>query len=292
MRLTDLWKTNPKPTLSFEIFPAKTPKGAENLERVIDDLKALDPNFISVTFGAGGSTREGSLALLKKLTQEKNLPVVAYFAGYGLGPEEIVSVLDKYRETGIETLLVVRGDPPQEESFRPHPASFLHASDLLSFIRPRYDFCLGVAGYPEGHREAPSREADLENLKRKVDLGADYIVTNYCYDNRFFFDFAERCQFSGIRIPILPGIMPVYSIKMMDMLAEICGATIPEGLHRGIAALPEGDQEALAAFGIDFALEQCRELIRAGLPGIHLYSMDRSPSAMGIVRALKQEGLL
>jgi methylenetetrahydrofolate reductase (NADPH) len=162
MRVIDLWKTSRKPTLSFEIFPAKTPKGAENLERVIDDLIKLGPDFFSVTFGAGGSTKEGSRELLRKLKQEKHQEVIAYFAGYGLGPEEILSVLDQDRNLGIENVLVVRGDPPLEEDFQPHPESFPHASDLLNFIRPRYDLCLGVAGYPEGHREAPSREMDLE----------------------------------------------------------------------------------------------------------------------------------
>lgn len=292
MRLTDLWRTSQKPTLSFEIFPAKTPKGAENLERVIDDLKGLDTDFFSVTFGAGGSTKEGSRELLKKLTQEKGQEVIAYFAGYGLGPEEVLSVLDQNRESSIENVLVVRGDPPLEEDFRPHPESFPHASDLLTFIRPRYDFCLGVAGYPEGHREAPSREADLENLKRKVDLGAEYIITNYCYDNRFFFDFVERCRALNICVPILPGVMPIYSVKMMELLAEICGASIPEGLRKGIEALPEGNREAMVNFGIDFAIGQCRELLKAGMPGIHIYSLDRSESAMPIVRALKKEGLL
>lgn len=292
MRLTDLWKTKQKPTLSFEIFPAKTPKGEENLDRVIDELKTLAPDFISVTFGAGGSTRAGSWELLKKLKQEKGLETVAYFAGYGLGPDDFTAVLDGDREAGAENVLVVRGDPPQEEGFQPHPESFPHASDLLTFIQPRYDFCLGVAGYPEGHREAPSREKDLEYLKRKVELGADYIITNYCYDNRFFFDFFERCQALGIQVPILPGVMPIYSIKMMDMLAEICGATIPEALRRNLEAIPPNDRETLIRFGIDFAVDQCRELLRAGMPGIHLYTMDRSESVLGIVQKLRQEGWL
>lgn len=292
MKLTDLWKTTKKPTLSFEIFPAKTPKGAENLERVIDDLKGLEPDFFSVTFGAGGSTKEGSRELLKKFKQEKHQEVIAYFAGYGLGPEEILRVLDQDRDLGIENILVVRGDPPQEEGFQPHPESFAHASDLLSFIRPRYNFCPGVAGYPEGHREAPNRETDLDYLKKKVDLGAEYIITNYCYDNRFFFDFVERCRALNIHVPILPGVMPIYSAKMMDLLAEICGASIPEGLRKGIEALPEGDREAMVSFGINFAIGQCRELLKAGMPGIHIYSMDRSESAVPIVQALKLEGLL
>lgn len=292
MRLTDLWKTSKKPTLSFEIFPAKTPKGVENLARVIDELKGLEPDFFSVTFGAGGSSKEGSRELLKKLKQEKQQEVIAYFAGYGLGPEEIQTVLGHNRDLGVENVLVVRGDPPQEEGFQSHPESFSHASDLLTFIRPRYNFCLGVAGYPEGHREASSRETDLEYLKRKVDLGAEYIIANYCYDNRFFFDFVERCRALNIHVPILPGVMPIYSVKMMDMLAEICGASIPDGLRKGIESLPEGDKDALANFGIDFAVGQCRELLKAGMPGIHIYSMDRSESAVPIVRALKKEGLL
>ncbi|MBN1546488.1 MAG: methylenetetrahydrofolate reductase [Syntrophaceae bacterium] len=292
MKLTDLWATIKKPSLSFEFFPAKTPKGVENLDRIIDELKSLRPDFVSVTFGAGGSTREGSLELLKKLRREKDLETVAYFAGYGLGPDEITTVLEGNREAGVDNVLVVRGDPPQEEGFQPHPESLPHASDLLSFIRPRYDFCMGVAGYPEGHREATSRERDLAYLKLKVDLGADYIITNYCYENRFFFDFVERCQSLGINVPILPGVMPIYSIKMMDMLAEICGATVPEALRRDLEAIPEGDRAAMVRYGIDFAVNQCRELLRAGVPGIHLYTMDRSDSVLGIVQTLKQEQLL
>lgn len=292
MKLIDRWKTGQKPTLSFEIFPAKTPKGEENLIRVITELKTLAPDFVSVTFGAGGSTRAGSLDLLKKLKVDQDLETIAYFAGYGLGPDDITAVLEGDREAGVENVLVVRGDPPQEEGFQPHPVSFPHASDLLSFIRPRYDFCLGVAGYPQGHREAPSREQDLAYLKLKVDLGAEYIITNYCYDNRFFFDFVERCRSLGISVPILPGVMPVYSIKMMDMLAEICGATIPPALRQDLEAIPEGDRETMVRYGIDFAVNQCRELLRAGVPGIHLYTMDRSESVLGIVRTLKQEGWL
>lgn len=292
MRVTERWKGNKKPSLSFEIFPARTLKGMENLVRVINELITLEPDFFSVTFGAGGSTKEGSLDLLKKLRQEKDLDVIAYFAGYGLGPEEIVAVLDKNQETGVENILVVRGDPPQEEGFLPHPESFPHASDLLAFIRPRYNFCVGVAGYPEGHREAPNRDKDLDYLKRKMDLGAEYIITNYVYDNRFFFDFLDRCRAWKIDLPILPGVMPIYNIRMMDMLAEICGATIPSKLRKGLDALPEDDKEALSDFGIEFAIGQCRELLQAGVPGIHLYSMDRSDSAIKIVQTLRKEKLL
>jgi methylenetetrahydrofolate reductase (NADPH) len=162
----------------------------------------------------------------------------------------------------------------------------------MAVIRPKYDFCLGVAGYPEGHVDAPSLEKDIEYLKLKVDRGAEYIITNYCYDNQFFFDFLERCKMAGINVPVLPGVMPIYSVKMMKMLADLCGATITDELRRGIDDLPEGDKEALLSFGIEFAARQCRELIEADVPGLHIYTMDRSKSSVGIVDRLRSEGLL
>ena len=180
MKVTKLWSTGRKPTVSFELFPPRSPKGADKLENTIDALAGLKPDFVSVTFGAGGSTREGSRQLVEKLQNEKKLEVVAYFAGYGLGPEDISAVLDDYQELGIENVLVVRGDITREqEDFKPHRQSFGHASDLVAFIRPRYDFCLGAAGYPEGHIESESKDKDLEYLKLKVENGAEYIMSNY-----------------------------------------------------------------------------------------------------------------
>ena len=292
MKMTEIWKANLKPTLSFELFPSRSQKAAETFDKTIDELANLKPDLVAVTFGAGGSTREGSRQLVSKLKAEKGLEVIAYFAGYGLGPDQITAVLDSYRMIGVDNVLVVRGDPPREGRFERNPESFPHASDVLTFVRPRYSFCMGVAGYPEGHIEAESKEKDLEYLKLKVDQGAEYIIANYFYDNRYFFDFVERCRALGIGIPILPGVMPIYSIKMMETLAATCGATITEGVRRGIARLPEGDKEALSMFGIDLAVSQCVELLKAGTPGIHLYTMDRSESAIGIVNRLRAEGLL
>ena len=292
MKLTELWKTRTKPTISFELFPARTAKGAGKLETTIDELADLKPDFVSVTFGAGGSTREGSHQLVRKLKEEKNLEVVAYFAGYGLSPGEITSVLDDYQALGVKNVLVVRGDPPHDENFQPHPESFSYANELMAFIRPKYDFCLGVAGYPEGHIDAVDKEQDLGVLKLKVDQGAEYIVTNYCYDNQYFFNYVERVRAAGIDLPILPGVMPIYSIKMMENLASLCGATITEEIREGIAGLPEGDKEALLKLGVDFATRLCSELLEAGVPGLHIYTMDRSPSATGIVQALRSSGLL
>jgi len=293
MKLVDLWDTSQKPTLSFELFPARTSKASERLVHSIEALTDLNPDFVSVTFGAGGSTREGSHQLLRTLIQDFNLLVLGYFAGFGLSPDEVHSVLDSYKILGVENILIVRGDEPRQlEGWQPHPDSFSYASELLSFVKPSYNFCFGCAGYPEGHIEAESKAVDLEYLKMKVDNGAEFIITNYVYDNRYFFDFLEHCQAAGIDVPILPGIMPVYSVKMMHMLAELCGATIPEKLQKGIEALPENDNDALQQFGIEFAVEQCFELIEAGVVGLHVYTMDRSSSTAGIVSQLRAKGML
>jgi methylenetetrahydrofolate reductase (NADPH) len=292
MKIIDVWNSSEKPTISFELFPARSEKGAFSLEKTIDTLAALYPDFVSVTFGAGGSTRGGSRQLIHKLKREKGLDIIAYFACYGLSPDDILSVLDDYQEIGVENVLAVRGDEPREEGFEPHPDSLEHASDLVTFIRPRYDFCLGVAGYPEGHIDAASREKDLEFLKLKVEQGAEYIITNYCYDNEYFFSYVQRCQAAGIDVPILPGVMPIYSVKMMNMLAGLCGATITDEIHQGLATLPEDDKEALLEFGIEFAYRQCVGLLEYGVPGLHFYTMDRSASTKAVVERLRGEGLL
>ena len=292
MKVTDIWKSKQKPTISFELFPARTPKAAENFEKALDELIALKPDFVSVTFGAVGSTREGSYQLVEKLKKEKGQEVIAYFTGYGLGPEDITSVLDDYQALGLDNILVARGDAPEVEGFKPHPQSLAHASDILSFIRPKYSFCMGATGYPEGHIECESKEKDIEYVKLKVDNGAEYIICNYFYDNQYFFDFVDRCRAIGVNVPIMPGVMPIYSIKMMENLAKLCGATIIDKIRQGIAALPEGDTVALGNFGIEFAVDQIKGLIKAGVPGLHIYTMDRSISTVGIVNRLRSEGIL
>ena len=292
MKITDLWASTDKPTLSFELFPARTEKAAANLERAIDALAALNPDFVSVTFGAGGSTREGSYQLAKSLIQEKGLDVITYFACYGLSPDEIIAVVEDYQALGVENILAVRGDEPRDTDFEPHPDSFAHATDLMAFLRPRFDLCIGVAGYPEGHIDAASRDRDMEYLKMKVELGAEYIIANYFYDNAYYFDYVERCRAIGIDVPILPGVMPIYSVKMMEMLAGMCGATITDELRQGIEKLDLDEKGALTAFGIDFAAQQCAELLAWGAPGLHIYTMDRSASTVGIVNRLRGERLL
>ncbi len=292
MRIVDLWKPGKKPTVAFEFFPAKAPKAEANLAKTIDALAGLRPEFATVTFGAGGSTREGSRTLAERLKREKGLEVVAYFAGFGLGPREIASVLEGYAAIGVENILVVRGDPPRDPDFRPQPDSLSYASELLAFIRPRFSFCLGAAGYPEGHVQAPNLERDLDFLERKVESGAEYILTNYFYDNRFFFHYVERCRARGITVPIIPGVMPVYSAKLTETLASTCGASLPDALRRTLAELPAEDRQAALNFGIEFAAAQCRELLAAGVPGLLFYTMDRWESAAEIIRRLRGEGVI
>ncbi len=293
MKVTDIWKSKNKPTVSFEFYPAKTSKQVENLSKTIDVLPELKPDFVSVTFGAGGSTKEGSYQLLKKLKKEKNLEVIGYFACYGLGPDEILSVLDSYREMDIENILAVRGDPPPNNAeFTPHPQSMLHATNLITFIKQKYNFCTGAAGYPEGHIECEDMNKDLDYLKLKVDNGAEYIICNYFYDNNYFFKFIEQCRKRGINVPIIPGVMPIYSIKMMKTLAGICGATITDKVQHDLNALPKDDKKSILNFGIQFATKQCTELIKAGVPGLHFYTMNRCASIKEILFRLRNDGLL
>lgn len=291
MKITDLWSQAERPTLSFELFPAKTDKAAQRLDKAIHELAALEPDFVSVTFGAGGSTREGSYQLLEKLMTEHGLETLGYFAGYGLGLDEITSTLDSYEHLGIENILIVRGDVPRDdEEFTPHPDSFQHANQLLEFVRPKYNFCIGVAAYPEGHIEADSLDKDMGYLKLKVDLGAEFIITNYAYDNRLFFDFVARARRAGIDLPILPGVMPIYTEKMTRFLAKLCGATITPEIKQGLAGIAEDDKSAVLQFGIDYAYQQCKGLLDAGVPGVHIYTMDRSKSVVEIIARLREEG--
>lgn len=293
MRLTDVWNSRGKPTISFEFFPGRNEKAVGKLDKVIDKLAALEPDFVSVTFGAGGSTRDGSRELVEKLMHEKRLAVLPYFAGYGLGPDDLTAILADYRDLGTENLLAVRGDAPQGDvEFVPHPESLPHASDLLAFIKERFDFCLGAGGYPEGHIEAESLDRDIEFVRLKVDQGAEFIITNYCFDNAYFFDFRERCARAGIDVPIVPGVMPIYNVKLLHSLASLCGATITDRLQAGLAALPEGDQQAVSAFGVEFAVDQCRELLEQGVPGLHFYTIDRAKSVLKIVGQLRESGLV
>ncbi|MCK5784535.1 MAG: methylenetetrahydrofolate reductase [Desulfobacterales bacterium] len=294
MSVTNLYKdAGDKPIISFEFFRAKTEKAAENLEKVLDLLSETKHDYMSVTFGAGGSTREGSYELIDKLKNDRGLNVVAYIAGVGMGPDDLCEVLDKFKNKGIETVFVIQGDEPQGDvAFKPHAGALAHASDLLAFINDRYDFGLGAAGYPEGHINAESLEKDIEYAKLKQDNGAKYIVAQYFYDNRFFYDYVDRCRAIGVTIPIIPGIMPIYTVKLLEMLTSVCGSSIPDGVRKRLDSISADDKAGVVDFGIELATQQCRELLKHGVPGLHFYTMNRGKSVNAIVTTLQKEGLL
>ena len=294
MRAANLYKqAGNKPVISFEFFRAKTEKATENLEKVLDLLAETRHDYMSVTFGAGGSTREGSYELIDKLKKDRNLNVAAYIAGVGMGPDDLTEVLDKFKNKGIETVFVIQGDEPQDDiAFKPHADALAHASDLLAFIKDRYDFCLGAAGYPEGHIHAQSLKKDIEYAKLKQDNGAEYIVAQYFYDNQFFYDYVGQCRAIGVTIPIIPGIMPIYTVKLLEILTSVCGSSIPEDVRQKLDSIPADDKDGVVDYGIALATKQCRELLKNGVPGLHFYTMNRGKSVNKIITTLQSEGLL
>lgn len=294
MRVADyLLENKEKPVISLEFSRPKSEKAAANLNEALTKLKTINPDYVSVTFGAGGSTSEGSIQLVEKLKKEFGFAVVAYIAGVGLSPKKMIEVLDKFKELSIETMFVVRGDAPTwDENYKPDIDAFSHASDMIPFIKKKYDYCLGAGAYPEGHIEAESIERDIEYLKLKVENGAEYIIAQYFYDNQYFFDFLERARGAGITVPIVPGIMPIYSEKLMNNLAKICGVSITNEIREGLAELPPNDNKAVSEFGLQFALKQCRELLNKGVRGLHFYTMNRAKTIVSLVETLREEGLL
>ncbi len=292
MHVGNLYASSKKPVVSFEFFPPRNEKAAATFDKVVDTLAKTEPDYMAVTFGAGGSDREGSYQTVTKLLAEKKFPTVAYIAGFGLGPEEISRELDRYEKLGVETIFVIRGDEPQDADFVPSKESFEHASNMIAYIRDRYPFCLGCAGYPEGHVQAESIEKDIQYLKLKQDNGASYVVAQYCYDNDIFFNYVAKCREAGVSIPIIPGIMPVYTLTLTQTLSKVCGTTITDELQKGLDPLVDADKDAVLDFGVDFAVEQCRGLLKNDVPGLHFYTMDRSKSTTEIVTRLRREKLL
>lgn len=290
MRVTYLYE-NKTPVVSMEFFPPRDTAASEKFSKTIDDLAVLNPDYMSMTFGAGGSTRDGSYQAVKMMLDKKQ-PTVAYIAGFGLGPADMKNVLDRYKDLGVETIFVLRGDKPKDDNFTPSPDGFSYASDMIAFIKKQYDFTLGCAGYPEGHLEAESLDKDIEHLKTKVDNGAEYVVTQYFYNNDFYFQFVEKCRAAGIGVPIIPGIMPVYTVKMTNMLSKVCGSTITDELRARLDAVDAEDKNAVLNLGIDYSTEQCRGLLKQGVPGLHFYTMDRSKSTTEIINRLNRENLL
>lgn len=272
--------------LSFEVFPPKREGNYEDLFPVIEELGEFDPDFISVTYGAGGSTRDRSIEIASRVKNEYNREVLAHLTCVNTTRDDIASTLDAFRRENIENILALRGDPPVgEQRFVPTAGGFHFANDLVSFIRGEDSFSIGVAGYPEGHPEAPDRETDLKNLKKKVDAGADFIVTQLFFRNDDFFRFRERSLAIGIRVPIVPGIWPILNYQQIRRIVSLCGATIPARLGDKMEKLKDKAEE-IEKYGIEYAIVQADELLRNEVAGLHIYSMNRSQPALKILRAL------
>jgi methylenetetrahydrofolate reductase (NADH) len=276
-----------RPSFSFEFFPPKNIEGFENLFATIRQLESCQPTYVSVTFGAGGSTRAQTIDLVGRIKNEIGLESMAHLTCVGSSREELRSILDTLQEKGIQNILALRGDPPQgQEKFEKPENGFAYANELVEFIRKHYNFCVGVAGYPEGHVECPDKNIDLENLKRKVDAGADFIVTQLFFDNRFYFDFVQRAQKAGINIPIIPGIMPILNVKQTQRFTKMCGSTIPKALMKQLES-SQDDPDAVRKIGIEHATVQCELLLQEEAPGIHFYTLNRSNATMKILESLR-----
>jgi methylenetetrahydrofolate reductase (NADPH) len=285
MRIVELFGRD-EPVFSFEFFPPRTDKGFDALFRTIAELKQLDPSFVSVTWGAGGSTRRKTVEIVIRIQRELGITAMCHLTCVGATRDEIAEILDQLAAAGIENVLPLRGDPPRDQpSFVPVEGGFRHANELVEFIRSRWDFCLPAACYPETHTEAPSPEVDLQNLVRKVRAGVDFLITQLFFDNRDYFDFAVRARAAGVEVPIVPGIMPITSTTNVPRIAKMCGSKIPAELEAALADA-RGDGPQIDAIGVRWATDQCRELLERGAPGIHFYTLNRSPATRRIYRNL------
>ncbi|MBI4358860.1 MAG: methylenetetrahydrofolate reductase [NAD(P)H] [Candidatus Omnitrophica bacterium] len=279
MKIVELYERQ-KRTFSFEFFPPKTDEGERKLFETVRHLKELNPSFVSVTYGAMGTTRDNTIRIVERIKGEIGLEAAAHLTCVGHTRDEIEKVLEELHERGVENIVALRGDPPKGETeFKPVPNGFCYGSELVGFIRrhPRFGnaFSLAVAGYPEGHIECRDKDKDLHHLKQKVNEGADAVITQLFFNNQDFFDFVDRCRKIGIKLPIVPGIMPVTHGPQIQRFASMCGASIPKVMQDAIEKFGE-DQPSVEAFGIEYATKQCEELLSSGVPGIHFYTLNKS----------------
>jgi len=288
MKIRDLYATG-RLVFSFEFFPPKTEAGEQALLRTIAKLRDLEPSFVSVTYGAGGSTREKTIDIVTRVKREHGIEAMAHLTCVGHDRDEIAAILDRLQDCGIDNVLPLRGDPPQGETTFVRPANgFGYASELVGFIRERgYRFCLAGAGYPEGHQECRDLPLGIGHLQQKVAAGVNFVITQLFYDNADYFAFVERARAIGITVPLVPGIMPITNVAQIERIARLCGARIPEPLREQLHAA-EGDDGAVQAIGIEYATQQCRELLVGGAPGIHFYTLNQSPATAAILAALRR----
>ena len=284
-----------RPSLSFEFFPPKTEAASADLFQTISELAPCDPSFVSVTYGAGGSTRTLTRDLVTRIITETSIPAIPHLTCVSHSEGEITAILENYAGAGVEAILALRGDPPRDQpDYDRSGDAFPYAIDLVRFIQKFNEestighggFGIGVAGFPEGHPETPNRLVEMDHLKAKIDAGADYICTQLFFDNSQLLDFRDRCSLAGIDVPIIAGIMPITTHAGMKRMADLAGGTnFPASLLRAILPLTS-DAEAFAAAGVDFATAQCRELITEGIDGLHFYTLNKSKATLQVARSL------
>ncbi len=276
-----------RPLRSLEFFPPKDDAGVEALRAAAATLKRMNPDFVSVTYGAGGTTRDRTAQVSALLKNEFGFTVMPHLTCVGHSRTELVDVADRIYDGGFRNIMTLRGDPPKGSTeFHVAADGLRNANELVALLRARHsDFCLGVAGYPERHPEAPSLDVDLTNLKRKVDAGAAFITTQLFFDNTLYYRFVERCRAAGIEVPIVPGIMPVLSLKQIQRFTQMCGASLPQQLITRLEVAAE-NADVSETIGIDWALTQIRGLLANGAPGYHLYILNRAKGALALTAGL------
>jgi methylenetetrahydrofolate reductase (NADPH) len=276
-----------QPVISFEFFPPKTDEGDRNFfEKTIPALKALRPDFCSVTYGAGGGTRDKTLGIVDRLQREHGIVTMSHLTCVNATVAELRGVLDEARQRGIKNILALRGDPPDGKGFLKTEGGFEFSSELVKYIKELGGFCIGTAGFPEGHvacQEGP--ECDWDRLKAKIDCGADFVLTQLFFDNNDFFRFRDYLAKKGVTVPIFPGIIPILSASQIKKFTALCGAQLPPSLVHDLEKYAAHD-EACVEFGIAYATKQCSELLRAGVPGLHFYTLNKSRSTAAVLRGL------
>ncbi len=286
MKIKDMFGRD-QAVISFEFFPPKTDKGTAQLFGAVQMLGPCRPSFVSVTYGAGGSTRDRTLDLVARIKQELGIETMAHLTCVGANRDEIAEVLVRLEKAGVENILALRGDPPKgQDVFVPTEGGFEHASELVKFIRDEgYPFCVGAACYPEGHPETPDLDAGLEHLKQKVDLGVDFLVSQLFFDNEDYFAFVRRARASGIDCPIVPGLMPITNVAQVERFTRMCGARIPQELNRRLKIV-ECDPAAVVATGVYWTTAQAKALLSGGAPGLHFYTLNKSSATLAVHAAL------
>jgi methylenetetrahydrofolate reductase (NADPH) len=287
MRIDEMLAST-RPCFSVEFFPPKTEEGRETLFETVEVLSRLGPSFFSVTYGAGGATRQGTVEITRAIRDEYGVEAMAHLSCVGETTDTLREMVDRIADAGIQNILALRGDPPRGQTDFVQPEGGLgSAAELAGLISEAHpELAIGGACFPEVHPEAPSLEADIAYLKTKVENGASFLITQLFYDNRSYFDFLPAARAAGIDVPIIPGVMPMTGYKQIARIAELCEAKIPERLSDAMEAA-DGDERAEFGLGVAYAAQQCAELLREGAPGIHLYALNRWPAARATLGALQ-----